>query len=427
MQNQTLHHLPLFVAIESQPDSLRTEQVVLSATMAQQLLAHLATDLTAIDAGIQSCALTTSAALYDLAQLLRPGLPVFSTLSELLEASYAGQDFQARLLAFGAHQGRMVNLKLMPEDKLVAGPFQLIPLQLSGHAQTIAHLAEKLEHLLMDRGQLSAHTAQWLQEELGQKIVHARFMNMNDLLAMLYMQLESIGLEPLWEWLEKMLEQADFSASIQLVNGPEIEYSYLKNHQIENQQAEVLVHFRTYDQWVKQQDGLVGHNESCKQYLQFINLCRQASLLLGAHGLTTISRGIASSISQQAENLYCEVSQSGTADNCLVYHHDPELGFIAASIAVDGGQFNYYPLNPAGLQELKTLIQRRFCTRRLMTQEPNAMKKRSPNTSGSIKTHSDISDHFTVCVCPSPSCTGMSSRWSILRLWLSLRKLATNP
>ncbi len=348
--DNSLSHLPLFVAIESQPESIRQGPRMFSRSMAQQLLAHLSADLSSILPDVQQTAITASAALYDQSQLLRAGLPIFSTLSELLEASFSGQDFQPRLLAFGAHKGQLPNISLMPDSNLAGGPFQLIPLQLSADAEKISALAEQLEHQLLENGQLSAHSAQWLQEELGQKIVHARFMTLNDLLAMLYMQLETIGLEPLWQWLEKMLQNPDFDDRIGLANGPELEYH----------DGKALIHFLTFDQWAAGMSEDDSLTEPSQSYLSWLNKYRQATLLLEAHGISLDIHGIHSPDEQQSGSLYCERSSIMSTAEGITHHIDPQLGLIASSASLNGQQFNYYPLQSAGLEELRALLSARY-------------------------------------------------------------------
>ncbi|MCF6263714.1 MAG: hypothetical protein L3J24_09045 [Xanthomonadales bacterium] len=342
--NNSLRHLPLFVAIESQAASVNSGVFMFSRSMARQLLAHLSVDLAEILPDVQKTAMTTSAAIYDQSQLLRPDLPIFSTLSELLEASFAGQDFQPRLLAFGAHKGQLPAIGLMPESELLGGSFQLIPLQLSANAELIEPLAEQLEHLLLEKGQLSAHSAQWLQEELGQKIVHARFMTLNDLLAMLYMQLETAGLAPLWQWLEKMLHKPNFSADICLENGPKIEY----------RNGAVNIHFLSFDQWA------AALSEPEENYLAWLNLYRQSALLLEAHGLAVNILVLSNKGEQQLDSLYCEPSTGNARSEGITHHFNPQLGLLATSANVGGKQFNYYPLKPAGIEELKVLLSARY-------------------------------------------------------------------
>lgn len=342
--NNSLRHLPLFVAIESQPESISAEVFMFSRSMARQLLAHISADLAEILPSVQKTAITTSGAMYDQSQLLRPGLPIFNTLSELLEASFSGQNFQPRLLAFGEHKGQLPNIALMPESGLIGGSFQLIPLQLSASGDLIDSLAAQLEHLLLEKGQLSAHSAQWLQEELGQKIVHARLMTLNDVLAMLYMQLETTGLAPLWEWLEKMLHKPAFTADISLEGGPAIEYH----------NGAVNLHFLSFDQWAAR------NKKPDEIYLTWLNRYRQASLLLEAHGLEVDIQVLTNNCEQQYDSLYCEPSASNTRRAGITHHFDPQLGLVATSANKDGQQFNYYPLKPAGLDELKALLIARY-------------------------------------------------------------------
>ena len=354
-----LQHLPLFIAIESHPESIKPGTSMLSRSMAQQLLAHLSADLSSILPAVQSTAITTAAALYDQSQLLRPGLPIFKTLSELLEAGFAGQDFQPRLLAFGTHKGRLPHLTLLPESNLAASPFQLIPLQLSAAGGKIDAIAEALEHQLLENGQLSAHSAQWLQEELEQQIIHARFMTLNDLLAMLYMQLENIGLDPLWKWLERMLKNPEFDADISLGDGPDIQY----------RAGKVQIRFLSFDQWVLSTTEKAPAESLSQGYLAWLHQYRQASLLLQAHGLSVKICGVDNSsqlqddfIGQQTEGLYCEPTKLNSATDNITHHYDKQLGLIATSVSHAGQQFNYYPLKPSGLEELSALLAARYPT-----------------------------------------------------------------
>ncbi len=338
-----LLHLPIFVAIEYAADELSLTPVVFNKSSGQQLLAHLAADLAAIDQGIAKTAITTSAALYDQAQLIRPGLPLFRVLSELLEASFSGQQFQPRMLAFGAHDGTLPQLELQPDANLPIGPFRLIPLQLSGPAELIKSLAEQLEHHFLEQGQLSAHSAQWLQEELEQKIAHIRFMTLNDVLAMLYLQLETIGLEAVWGWLEKMLQTPNFSQKLEVQNGPELSYT---NGVVEFQ-------FRSFDSWAKNQSN---SPELQPQYIQWLNSYRQLTLLLQAHGL----RVELLQTDDINTNLYCEDAGQREGLDSITMHLDPQLGLLAISVLTAGQHYNYYPLSQTGLKDLQALIQERY-------------------------------------------------------------------
>ncbi len=342
-----LIHLPLFVAIEHQAEQITNKATLFNKSMGQQLLAHLAADLTTIQAVVRKTAITLSAAIYDQSQLLRPGLPLFRVLSELLEASYSGQQFQPRLLAFGAHEGKMPQLEMQPDTSLPLGPFQLIPLQLSGAAENIKPLAEQLEHHFLEQGQLSAHSAQWLQEELGQEIVHARFMTLNDVLAMLYLQLETLGLEKIWDWVEKMLRTPNFSQDLIIENGPELSYH---NTQVE-------IKFQSFDQWARAQTQSSGQ---ATKYLEWINRYRQASLLLQAHGLKVKLHN--SPEHEATTSIFCEAGVEQSGKNIIVQHLHPQLGLIAISARSQGQQFNYYPLSQDGLDDLQALIQARYST-----------------------------------------------------------------
>ena len=342
-----LHDLPLFVAIEVQANRPDMEAIVFNKSTAEQLLAHLAADLSAIEAGITKTAITLGAALYDQSQLLRPGLPLFKALSELLESSFSGQQFQPRLLAFGAHQGKLPQLQLQPDPELPVGSFQLIPLQLSGRAKHIEKLAEQLEHQFLEQGQLSPHSAQWLQEELKQQIIHARFMTLNDLLAMLYLQLETMGLEETWDWIEKMLYTPAFSQQLEIKDGPKIQYH----------NTHIKIQFQSFDQWARQQ---AEDEISEVKYLQWLNRFRQSALLLQAHGLSVELLQNSAGGDGHHSNIFCEVAGSQSGDDVVIQHQHRQLGLIAVSVLSAGQQLNYYPLDQNGLADLHTLIKSRY-------------------------------------------------------------------
>ena len=77
-------HYRILVAIETDatryygPEAIRPE--LLGPSDAEQLLAHLATDLQALFPSISSCSLIVPGAVFDQTQVLRPSYPVFEAL-----------------------------------------------------------------------------------------------------------------------------------------------------------------------------------------------------------------------------------------------------------------------------------------------------------------------------------------------------------
>ena len=122
----TIQHQYILVGIETDPTRYHGENasrpVILDRTAAEQVLAHLAADLTNLFPAINRCALTMAGALFDQTQLLSPELLIYKALETLQQSSDPGNDFQPRLLSIGARKGHM------PLDELQ--PFEHIPLGL---------------------------------------------------------------------------------------------------------------------------------------------------------------------------------------------------------------------------------------------------------------------------------------------------------
>ena len=161
---------------------------------AEQLLAHLSTDLADCLPGVRQCSLAVAGALYDPTEVLRPGYPLFSALAQLQKE--AG-DEGPRLLSVGADAGRMPVDAMQPAADVPRGALQLLALSLSGPEAELESLSDDAEYRLMEEGQLSAHAARGVEAQFGLATAHARFMTLTDLQAMLRMQLDHFGFLPL--------------------------------------------------------------------------------------------------------------------------------------------------------------------------------------------------------------------------------------
>ena len=199
-------HKRILVAIETDATRYHGEHArrphLLDRAGAEQMLAHLSTDLATHNPGIKSCALSLAGALFDQTQLLRPSYPVYSRLESMLKASFGDQDFQPRLFSIGSKSGLMPETELQPYADIPLGLLQTLPLLVSGSPQLVDQLAENMEHRFLESGQLSAHSARALEANFGIVVNHARFMTVTDLNAMLHLQLEHFGFLPLWQLLD---------------------------------------------------------------------------------------------------------------------------------------------------------------------------------------------------------------------------------
>jgi hypothetical protein len=175
---------------------------------AEPLLEPLLMDLQRLLPGADELDLGLALACFDPAELLRPGWPVFSALSDLLVGAPGGRE-QARVVSFSADAGRMPASGLQPDPALRGGPLRLLPFVLHGAPGPAHAVGSWMESELMEKGMASAATALAAQTAFGLTLEHVRYLSLHDLCAMTAMQYEHAGLAPVW----RLLEAALFGAS----------------------------------------------------------------------------------------------------------------------------------------------------------------------------------------------------------------------
>ena len=162
----SIQHRYILVGIETDPTRYHGEHAgrpaLLDRISAEQILAHVATDLTGIFPAVNRCALSMAGALFDQTQILRPQLPVYGALETLQQSSNPAGDFHPRLLSIGASEGQMPMKELQPLENIPLGLLQILPLLVSGPEGLVSELATEMEHRFFEEGQLSAHSAKGL-------------------------------------------------------------------------------------------------------------------------------------------------------------------------------------------------------------------------------------------------------------------------
>lgn len=216
-------HCPALLAIECEDAGVPTRST-LERDAADRFGAALAADLAILFPGIEQLDLVCVGALYDPAEILRPGWPVHSAMGEL-HARMKPQHPGSRVMALGAHEGRMGVPALDPDPRLHGGALLLMPWLLRGSADEIAAMASTLEADLLDRGMAGAGLALDLRELLGFPIQHVRHMTLFDLCALTCSQYEHAGLGALWELVESALLEPERDKSVTLPDG-----STLRHH-----------------------------------------------------------------------------------------------------------------------------------------------------------------------------------------------------
>lgn len=321
---------------------------ILGVNDAEQLLSHLAADLNALLPDISRCSLIAVGALFDQVQILRPGYPLF----EALEATARGSEkqFRPRLVSIGARGGQLPVADLQPLEDIPLGLLQLLPFVIHGPAAEVAELGQAMEYRFVEEGQLSAHTAAWLQTAFEVTINHARLMTLTDLNAMLRLQLEHFGFLPLWELLDAALCGRPQALSVRTDSGREFHW----------REGAVFTGFETFDHWAQQGAGA--------------KLAADRGLLAGGYGSWTREhRQYLTTLRAHGINLHLQLPGAGppldgsylvetsevtprAGDAAVTEHSFDDLGTVAVTVVRDGRVANYYPLSARGLNDIHAAI-----------------------------------------------------------------------
>ena len=209
------------VAIECEGAGI-PPRVRLDRRHAELLVGQLAADLAAHVPAVRALDFVAVGAVYDQAQLLRPQWPLHAALAEALERlPEAGG---ARVVALGAHEGRLPIAALEPESALFGSPLLVLPCLLAGRAETAAEVGRVLETELLERGLAGASFALAVGEAFGVRVSHARHLTTFDLCAMACAQYEHAGLAAIWEIIEAALLAPERAHSATLPNGDRLHW-----------------------------------------------------------------------------------------------------------------------------------------------------------------------------------------------------------
>jgi hypothetical protein len=318
---------------------------LLNASDSEQMLAHIAADLKTLLPEISNCSLIAAGALFDQTQILKPSYPVFRAL----EAVYTDEDadaFTPGLVSIGASDGKMPSSDLQPLPDIPLGLLQLLPVVVHGPADLVEESGQAMEYRFMEEGQISAHSAAWLETAFGISVNHARMMTLTDLSAMLRMQLDHFGFLPLWELLDAALSERPGPLPVKTESGLEFVW---KN-------GAVHASFETFDGWASSGGGaqvVSARQALAAGYGEWTREVRQYLTTLNAHGLEFCFR-LAGNGELLEGTFFKEQSDAvpGANDSTITEHSYSELGTIAVT-ALGGGRIeNFYPLSPQGLNDI---------------------------------------------------------------------------
>jgi len=348
-------HQHILVGIETDPTRYHGEHArrpaLLERAGAEQVLAHVAADLTAVLPGISQCCLGMAGALYDQTQVLRPGLPVYAALESLQRASNPGADFKPRMLSIGASEGRMPMQELQPFENIPLGLLQVLPLLVSGPASSLGQLAEAMEHRFLEKGQVSAHTAKALEAQFLVSVTHARFMTIMDLNALLRLQLEHFGFLPLWELLDAAINPASAALEVATPAGPRFKWT----------DGAVHCFFESFDWWAQHGGGRelpAGQHRLQASYAAWTREYRRYLTMLTAHGVRVIQHLPGLEDAELTDSFLLEESTNAPEPFAapVTAHAADDLGTIAVTVIRGPRQINLYPLRASGLDDLHRFI-----------------------------------------------------------------------
>ncbi len=295
--------------------------------------------------------LAAPGALLDLTQVLRPGFPVFQALEALaLERAASGRPITGAGVGVSARDGRIEIAALQPEPDIPLGILQLLPVAVCGPVEAIRVLGEEMEYRFLEKGQISAHSARWLESAFGIAVQHARFMTLTDLNAMFKLQLEHFGLLPLWELIDAGLGRRSTPLEVSGGDGQVFEW----------RDGVVRTAFQTFDHWAG--TGLGRGVESARGqlaggYAEWTRQLRQYLTTLTAHCIP-VRFHLPDVPGEDLEGTWF-VQAGGEApphSATVTEHSFAELGTVCVTTVRDGRLAHHYPLTASGLNAIHSAI-----------------------------------------------------------------------
>jgi len=350
-----LVHQYILVGIETDPTRYHGEHAsrpaLLERVAAEQILAHLAADLTAMFPSINRCSLTMAGALFDQTQVLRPQLPVYSALETLQQSSNPGTDFQARLLSIGASEGQMPAQGLQPFEDIPLGLLQILPLLVTGPSEYVNELATEMELRFLEQGQVSAHSAKALESQFQVSVNHARFMTITDLNALLRLQLEHYGFLPMWELLDAAMNENTKALEVETTAGLKFKWH----------DDSVHAFFESFDWWAQFGSGAdtpASDQQLQSAYAEWTREYRRYLTMLTAHGVRVSQHLPGLEDAELSDSFLLEESTTIPSQSAapVTAHSADDLGTIAVTVISDTRQMNFYPLQAGGLNDLHQFI-----------------------------------------------------------------------
>lgn len=329
---EKVHHIRLLAGLEIEPSQAfgRT----LDRQQAEHLAAHLAADLSRVAPAVENAMLAVSGSLLEPAELLRPGFPAWAALEELAEATLRGGDFEPRVMAIGAHAGRMPHPDLQAPRRPPQGHFIALPMILTCPASQSRARREELEACLFERGSIDPPARACLGGSLGLQSVHGQLLTLADLMAIQHVQYDAAGLGGFWPVIEHALGESPDSRDLDLPGGLAARW--------QASPGQLDIDFISFDQAV----------DSGIDYPLWMRAFRTLTALLDSHGTTWHAIPRPPVVFDPQAEAMIEPAGRSDAPKGLTVHQHPDIGLLALSVVEDGRMVHIYPVNAAALERV---------------------------------------------------------------------------
>jgi hypothetical protein len=309
----------------------------LARTECERLADALAADLARLVPEAESALLIVAGTLLEPGEILRPGFPAWQALEAAARTVPPDPGCAGRVLAIGAHGGRLPDPRLQPSDSAPGGQFLAVPLLLIAEPEDADELRVKFEHGLFESGGVHPPARAVLTEAAGVDSTHAQLLTLADLVALQHVQMDTAGMGAFWPVAEHALLDPETDRHFELPGGLTVDWQGERGN----------VHFQSFDEFGDEPDA----------YALWVRAFRSLCALLELHGITWQAR---SGLTFD-ERLNCLVESVGPVDSseCLTVHQHPDCGLLAWTVVEDGRQVNLYPLNGEAFGRMRDELSQR--------------------------------------------------------------------
>ncbi len=304
-------------------------------------------------------------ALYEPADIIRPGFPIHRQLGHYLQAATSGSDNKQKMLIIGCDARGQLPDGLNLSQHQYPGPLQLMPFVI---ATNDAHLAERFERSLAERGLVSSHSSQQLADTFDLTVSHVNFLSLLDLAALMRTQFEHAGFLPEWEVIETAL----------YANQPQLRQHSRHGNEYYLYRHLVFSPFFSYDFWAKHGPGKqLPPNHRPKRWLRWLRHQRQAVAVMQTHGLDVrqylpktwpepAEKICLGSIEQQvvSDDFFTEIHGAIDENDTVTVteQHISGIGTVAYTLSQKNGRQlqHLYPLTEKALNSIPEHLQALF-------------------------------------------------------------------